>query len=49
MHLSKFFSLDYIWDAQGFLTSTYTQKGRQPDLYYQFKYAAPTFLKNGPN
>ena len=33
MHLSQKISLDDIWFAHGFPTSTYTQKGRRPYLF----------------
>ena len=43
MHLSKKKTPYYNWDAQGFLTSTDTQKGRQPYLYLVFTFAGCTF------
>ena len=43
MHLLQNISLDYIGFAHGFPTSMYTQKGRQPYLFYLFEFDAASF------
>ena len=45
MHLLQNISLDNIWFAHGFPTSTYTQKARRPYLFSGLKFDAASFAQ----